>query len=179
MQFHGTRERVGKVRGAVSSGHDPGVCAWRCKLACKRPNYSNVGGREWFCVTVATTTGAFAEPSADAIAATFHYPTAINWRRYRGQFPLPLPPRIRLKRSRCLYPLLLSQTLTFRMDSQRYRRTTNFSNDSKFVRTSWIDKPGEEDFGGESGGRRRWQPAPSLAALFQRSAPLITSRSRV
>lgn len=83
----GSKTTRRSVYSTVSSGHDPAVCAWRCKFACKRPNYSNVRGCKWFCVTVATTTGAFAESSADGIAATFEYPTAINWRRYRGQFP--------------------------------------------------------------------------------------------
>nr|XP_012134705.1 PREDICTED: uncharacterized protein LOC105661785 isoform X1 [Megachile rotundata]XP_012134706.1 PREDICTED: uncharacterized protein LOC105661785 isoform X1 [Megachile rotundata] len=83
----GSKTTRRSVYSRVSSGHDPAVCAQRCKFACKRPNYSNVRGCKWFCVTVATTTAAFAKSSTDGIAAIFEYPMAINWRRYRDQFP--------------------------------------------------------------------------------------------
>lgn len=158
--------------GTVSSGHDPGVCAWRCKLACKRPNYSNVGGRKWFCVTVATTTGAFAESSADGIAATFHYPTAINWRRYRGQFP---PNTFKTwPRQRNPTPLFPNSIRSF------FRNVPNFnfpsglvsSRTRNFETTMSISKRLTNNFDrrtAEEGGRR----------IFVKTAVLATTRGIV
>lgn len=91
-----------------------------------------------------------------AIAATFRHPTAINWRRYRGQFP-----RIRLKCS-VIHPFFPNQpsfvSMNVRSDLSTFLKCVRCSNRSEWakwrIRSNGLEKWKEQ--GGFS--LLRWQP---------------------